>query len=872
MNVKDITEKHAEEIRIAVSAIEESANIIFPSDIKMKIGYDMLEGKIHSEKDLIEFLRSFSEEGKKFRLSLVSLFDGENLVSAVYLDDAGRIGFNESVLRLYVKDPIISDRLSSLKGKTDSAGKALDLLAMGIDKRVGRKPNSKIKAYPLFDKIRYVREIIDLFDTVRKSSRSVIVHAARNTKTPREIEEISARFMETPPPSPLMEFLATLSVGEKFPSEFPVRFKISVPEKGDVNSFGLSRYQAMGINDSSGVINGILGMAGSGKTFLAVKSLEFDSVVLAALRAGGTENSKLSSAYSIHSSIALKRVKRTYPFVEKNVLYYDPDSETFLSDLKRRAESLRKTAENFPEERYRELQDKFSSGRYAEIPAAVEKYLSRKRELSGSFSSVLSAKEYEAVYRAVKTMYSIVSKNTGVNGLFGKIREFFVSLLSERKRIYADFPYESVEVLAKHGIDVSGLTEEEITERYEMFKKRVGALISEHRRNTARIADFSGYGCKTPVTMEEEDISLEEATEYLFLTEARGERGFENAEFLENLVRSPSEAGKPENFERLREIFPFVCFPLEVATKMNVSREFYRIHVDEGYLFPGFSAYSVLGKALSVNFYGDMNQFDVGMYFSLRDTGMRIFDLYGSSEKVAKYSITVREGGRTKSLFEVAEEVIPDSDFTVLVDNFRSTREIVDAQIHVNPAYRKYIANFLSRCGDMDERETDVDVMKHVSIYGRGEPVVEFPDGRREKGSLWYTSVPDMKKRLSNVIRIAKINGFGETIVTATFAKDTVKLEEIYGELAEENPEEYDLGEKISFIPLDSLQALEADFTHLETGIENARSEGYRIMRRHPVVVNVPLTRSRTMFSMYVPKEIVGEDEMAYILSSFKRY
>lgn len=867
MNVKDVIEKHAAEIETAAELIEESANVIFPSDVKFQIGYDVLERRFSSESELFEFLSDFKEPGKKVRLSVLAVYDGKNVYSVVHMDEDGSIRFNMGVIKEITKDPVIVERIASLENARGVLGKAMEYIAAGLDRSMGRDPKN-IKRYPLFDKIRYVRELVNLSDTVKKSTRKTIVYVVRNTHTPRAIKNASAGIMEEAYPSPVMEILAAMAYGTKIFSPFPFFFEVDVPEKGNVNEFGLSRYQAMGINDSKGTINGILGMAGSGKTFLAVKAMEFDSVAIAAMIAAGKE---ASSVYAIHSAETLERVKRAYPFMRENVLYFVPESELFVSDLERMAEKVENLTKDFPKERYEKLKSMFSGGSYGKISESMEDYLEKRTKLSSAFEKIISERDEKALYEAMRRMYEISMENAGGMRLFKAIAELMRSIFGERKVIYADVPHAE-EVKRYAGINVSGMTEEEIAANYREIKRAVGRAISASRNMEKILTDEGSYGCARSVALKGADIRIEEALEFILLDAAYGKRGKENLAFLKRMIENPEEARKKENLEKLVSIFKFLCVPLGEMAGMEPSRRFLRVHVDEGYLFPGFSLYSVIGRGVSVNLYGDMNQFDVGMYFSLKDSVSKIIDLYGSSERVSKYSLTMKDRG-IRSLFDMAEKGISEGEFTVLVDNFRSTEDIVEAQIHINPKYKKYIAHFLARCGDVDENENvSTNVMDYVSIYKKGVPVIDFPDGKTEKGGLWYTTEPDMKRRLSKVMKIAKINGFKEVIVTATFRKDILALKEYHAELLRENPEAYEYDGEISFLPMDALQSMEADFTHLESGMENIRSEGYRIARRHPAVINVPLTRSRTMFSIYVPEELLGEDELAYILTSFKRY
>ena len=837
ITTKDIYETHKREIDIITENIENS-NTIIDDDSRV----DVIKEIEIDERGNINILRDYSDE---HLLSLISIIDRDNPTfntNILSINRISQIFINFKHLHNMRFNEYFYNRLHQLKKDEYNLHSILNLLYSGFSYYIDRDIVERFGDFSSFNyikKIKILKEVIEISNKKYSVEKQYIIyHSTPILYTYNLKKDIENRY-----PNSLSSIYLLHLLGSEKSRKHSINFKTEVGDRYRLNKKGLSRSQAMIVNESTNRYSSILGIGGSGKTFLASHLIKFNSLISAIYYANRRVGlPQFFTSYSPSSITNIIENFRKHSDISY-ILHLDSFDEIYYKNqLENR---YRDIDEEIDIERLTKL-DNYFKDEFQHIYLQLERAQEIDRRFKELNSKLISIQEK----RAFKTVIKILKREREVRDFWYKLVRFINSLLDNEIDDSIVLKQDIINFLKPY-IDIkSVIKDDEIEELYHNILSIYKDIVEYHKNSLHQLKDIDCNLDNIEIDIDSiDDDDLDYYLRYSFKLYNR-DIDFKNViNYLQS--RSITKDGdssliKNIDYDRLMSIL----FPVMVSPIYNLSTfysgDFYASFCDEAFLVPSYLFYHMANRSCRLYLFGDMNQLNLEYFCNNNEIKRDIEILFNKNKMNKEYSLYIDKHGQNKTIFDIVYSI--DKDISVTIDNFRSYRDIVYSQIKMNPQYLTYLETYIKKHSNIEVNSID-DYLELLDIYNSSQPLYKIGEKEYNSSLLYIDNRDLIDNRIKMFVELFDRYSMENMLIVTLFKERIKDIRMVV--------DRYRGDRDIYVKSVDSIQSHEYDMVLFESDCEKIDDVSYNYIIENPRILNVIIGRTKKCFILSISRDVV---------------
>ena len=876
------------EIETVLEEIEKNSQIISKDSLldsknKEDVFYDEGENLVLKG----DYLKKLEKEKKEatefdvlFSLLSVDSKDG-NRYQLVSVDKYDNVYVNFKLLKNLTFNEYYYTYLHNLKSENYTLSNVLNVIFRGFlpyaQDYFKQHYGNVFERYPIFRRIEILTMLFEMTNNYAgELSDRVYVYYLDKYKAFEKLGEDSVLLRKK---IPSLEGANLLFLKENLPirnfSYF--RFKTEIPSSiEEINSkTGLSYYQSVILNGFSYSNEYVLGLAGSGKTYLASTIakifLLFKAIYFANERKG------LPIHYVSFSKESV--LKSFIPKIKELAIYFEKNGDVSINAFNSLLSSMNDSY--FSEEdmeKLKKLDAVFRNKK--EIYEIIKKVFEENEKYSNAFEKLLTKEEAAALYKIVK----ILEEKKQNMPLSVKLK-VFLSKITGKKEIGEGvrIPKKLIDA-TKRLIDTKKIKNVDYAEIDAILKeceKTYKKLLKEHIETSKVFEEKEIERETTEINVDEidyENVFFYVKNMWRLLPESDIERVKSS---IQKMIYKNDEKLTVEDYDNINKAVPVIAMPVDEIFNIPIESKAFVTLIDESLLINQFLYYSLFGRTMIAYSFGDVNQLSLSFLYNKSALFEKIKKIYEeggikSQDEILRKNLFLNEKYVIASVWDAVFKMSPNVN--ILIDNFRNVRALVKTLIKANPTYVSYIRQFvmknenvlLPEVKEKIERAKNVeDIIEAVNVFN-GE-IVEF---KNFKGESTFSPLivfnergfKDRKEVIRSLLELLSIQDFSikDVLFVSVFKQDVVGLKKDVEEVFFDS---FDF--EIDVLPADKIQALEYDVVVLF--LEDSNSRNYLI--ENDKLLNVIISRARKGFIAVVDEVFIEGSVLADFFeeNEFKR-
>ena len=872
VNVKEITK--------ILDIIEKNNTIIDNDSI---IFYELNIPFVEKNKNQIEFKSDILEKIEKKNLhefdiicSLIGLRNvkTDELYPIISKSTDGNIYINFLFLKELNFNEYYLKQLVSLKGEKYNLDNILNLLFKGLVPYLPDLVFTKYKdfeKYNIENKIKILKELFEITqdsNTYQTFDRFYFYYIEKYNllkELKKDIDNIEKKIEGNITVNYLFN---RMNLNFKL-MNLPFQFDFAFPENlYSLNKQKLSFYQSFILKNFNKNISTVLGLAGSGKTYtstiISKIFLIFDAVNFA------FERKSLPILYSSYSKESVKNFGRIYAMHTNDFLPLNFSFENKVM-FKQMEEKFNEIEDTFLKqtkiEHLREIDEKLKN-KYKKLYDNLKEYLKIHTEYYKKFNEVLTEEEISVINFLIEELQKKKKDYTFLNKFFNFFKkilskdfqesEFYINIntLYKIKRIIKirgkriTVKEDNIDKLLDYFIKIKEKAEKSLPEIENFIKKYEFDLFNDNKF-VLNIDDIDWeeiifYEKYKYLLLNEKEIKNIKNTLSYFLSFQYDKNG--NKEFVKNLKNK-------DIFENFFILFPIVTTVIDNIPFFDIEKKFFLTILDEIFLIPSYMLYNIFFRSYASIGFGDVNQLNLVYLFNVDSFYEEIKNLYSKEfyDNFLKYNLFFDEKLDVQNMYKIFNKL--NSNVDILIDNFRSIKELVYTQLRNNETYVSYMYKFFEKNKEYLPKElydkvanarTLEQLLPAINIFNQEKVLIKKFNGEYTENPLLLLNAENREENIKKFLKFLSIQEMllENVLITTLFKQDVDMIKR----LIRNYKEEFNIKNEIDVISADKIQSLEYDVVYFISNIVNDDSQGYLYLMSNPKILNVIISRAKKVF------------------------
>jgi len=619
-------------------------------------------------------------------------------------------------------------------------------------------------------------------------------------------------------------------------------------------------------------INYILGIAGSGKTFLLSRYFYNFKYFLAL---GVYNNIPLPILYTSYSNSTNYIFYENFQKLDKNINFKIGNLDFTISDLiffiqkneNQDTNLNKKTIESIKKRLL--INDKdIDINRLTEIELKLKNY-NQNSQLFNTF------KEYNNINNKLKNYLNIYSDKEKkiLKQILYKIYIYLIKYKSFFNRLFYFINKEEL-IFNKEEIIFLKKTYPYIRNKFNWKNKKDynflikifknGKSILKEKEKYTFETFLKDYNFKTTYIYEEDiEISNEDIIYYLlFFYYLKPKNEIEKYKNLLNKLLKYKEQEGMINNEQLifKQLYPLhISNIADLGYYVPVEFNYYMTLVDESLLVPNYLTYSVLGRTTFLTISGDVSQ--MSFYHLLPKNALNKFTdlLYGKYKKYFSMYLNI-VNYKINSFYDILSYQKPilnnKKNFNILTDNFRYPLNIYETLFSLSEEYTNYRSGIKKEKNIFNKQKIKLYWEKAKDIKSKYDSGLFFLESDKYNKSNNYIEILTnikLKENYTNIDTFQKNKKITLGIITP-FSSDKNDIERIINNLKKTKPELflYNKNEKlyknIEILSIYEIQGMEFDIVIFDTFLDKELKEYENMLSKKLQIMTVAISRTKTFF------------------------
>jgi len=663
-----------------------------------------------------------------------------------------------------------------------------------------------------------------------------------------------------------------------FQIPFAPEYKKPENEEKQKKKLTLTEHQILVLNGLKWSINYILGVAGSGKTFLLSNYFSHfkqwnafsvaNSLMPIPILYASYSNSTNSIFYKHMETLNENK------FIEPNkifnyldlVFYIERNGEDSINLNKNTVNSIKKRInvkrEHLNINRLLDTQTKLKT--HTNIQEFKFKFETLFNFIQGleNYKTMFSLEEKKLLRQVLINIKSYMDGQTSfLKKIFGFLlkNEDFVFSNDEEKLLRKNYPYLNKRLNSKEPKDVEFLT--------KLFTKIKNILTDKNVFNLFDNFDDKKFNTQnfniSSLNISDDDYYYYLLFHYFIDNDDTKILFYQNT--LKKLI-TPDQPLNKEEIECLKLLFPLHISNISdlsyfIPTEFN----YYMTLIDESLLIPNYLTYSVLGRTSFITVVGDVSQMSFYHLLPKNTLSLDTERIYGKLKN--NFSMYLNEqNNKINSFYDIVsyKKTFKDNpNFKLLYSNFRYNRNIYEALFKLSDEYMSYVS------GDVwYSLESQINSL--IPFYW------EFVEGvvKPINSNLFFLendlySKTETYKRIFRNIKVKnnfeefrdyKTNQKLSLAILTPFSSDKKDIQMIIRNLQNNSKELFEhngkkLYDDISILSVYEVQGMEFDVVIYDSFLDKNLKEYENILTNKPQILTVAISRSKSVFFLVGKKD-----------------
>ena len=649
----------------------------------------------------------------------------------------------------------------------------------------------------------------------------------------------------------------------------PFQFDFVFPKDlYSLNKQKLSFYQSFILRNFNKNIFTVLGLAGSGKTYtstiISKIFLIFDAVNFT------FERKSLPILYSSYSKESVKNFGRIYAMHTDDFLPLNFSFENKFM-FKQIEEKFNEIEDTFVKqakiERLRKIDQKLKN-KYKGLYENLKKYLKIHAEYYKKFNEILTEEEISVINFLIKELQEKKKDYTFLNKFLNFLKkilsknfqesEFFINIntLYKIKRVIKVkgkkivVNENNIDKLLNYFIRIKEKAEKSLPEMENFIKEYEFDLFNDNKF-VLNIDDIDWeevifYEKYKYLLLEKKEIKNIKNTLSYFLSFQYDKNG--NKEFVKDLKNK-------DIFENFFTLFPIITTVIDNIPFFDIEKKFFLTILDEIFLIPSYMLYNIFFRSYASIGFGDINQLNLIYLFNIDSFYEEIKNLYSKEfyDNFLKYNLFFDEKLDVQNMYKIFQKL--NSNVEILIDNFRSIKELVYTQLRNNETYVSYMYKFFEKNKEylskklynkVANAKTLEQLLPVINIFNQEKVLIKKLNGEYTENPLLLLHSENREESIKKFLEFLSVQEmlFESILITTLFKQDV----EIIKRLTKNYKEEFNIKNEIDVISADKIQSLEYDVVYFISNIVNDESQGYLYLMSNPKILNVIISRAKKVF------------------------